>query len=116
MYAVPMDADSRDFFTDPGLAADPYEYYDRLRDEPVRTEPHHGVMVVSGYDEFTAVCRDDRDHFSACNSLERLLERMGNIRSDDAVHGTDADRRFEWEPTFLLRRLRSLHLQFESIG
>jgi cytochrome P450 len=61
-----MDADSRDFFTDPGLAADPYEYYDQLRNEPVRTEPHHGVMMVSGYDEFTAVCRDDRDHFSAC--------------------------------------------------
>jgi cytochrome P450 len=62
-----MDADSRDFFTDPGLAADPYEYYDHLRQEPVRTEPHHGVTMVSGYDEFTAVCRDDRDRFSACN-------------------------------------------------
>jgi cytochrome P450 len=64
---VPIDADSKDFFTDPGLAADPYEYYDQLRREPVCREPHHGVVMVSGYDELTALCRDDRDHFSACN-------------------------------------------------
>jgi cytochrome P450 len=62
-----MDPDERDFFTDPELAADPYEYYERLRAEPVRREPHHGVVMVSGYDEFTTVCRDDRDRFSACN-------------------------------------------------
>jgi cytochrome P450 len=62
-----MHADTRDFFTDPGLAGDPYGYYDQIRNEPVRTEPHHGVMLVSGYDEFTAVCRDDHGHFSACN-------------------------------------------------
>jgi cytochrome P450 len=65
--AVPMDADRKDFFTDPELAADPYEYYDQLRKEPVCIEPHHGVVMVSGYDEFTWLCRDDRDNFSACN-------------------------------------------------
>jgi cytochrome P450 len=65
--SVGMDAQSRDYFTDAELAADPYEYYDQLREEPVRREPHHGVVMVSGYDDLTAVCRDDRDHFSACN-------------------------------------------------
>ena len=62
-----MDAGSRDFFTDPELAADPYGFYDWLRSEPVQREPHHGVVMVSGYEEFTALCRDDREHFSACN-------------------------------------------------
>jgi hypothetical protein len=50
---VPSDLDSRDFFTDPSLVADPYPYYDELRQCPVQREPHHGVVVVSGYDEVT---------------------------------------------------------------
>ncbi|HET9731711.1 MAG TPA: cytochrome P450 [Acidimicrobiales bacterium] len=62
-----MDAGSRDFFTDPELAADPYGFYDRLRRQPVQREPYHGVVMVSGYDELAALCRDDREHFSACN-------------------------------------------------
>ena len=48
-------------------------------------------------------------------SLERLLDRLGDIRIENAFHGDDGDRRFEWEPTFLLRRLRSLHLRFKPI-
>jgi cytochrome P450 len=56
-----------DFFTDASLVADPYPYYLAIRARPVRREPHHGVVLVSGYDEVVAVCRDDRDTFSACN-------------------------------------------------
>ncbi len=47
--------------------ANPYAYYDGLRSCPVQREPHHGVVMVSGYEELTAVCRDDRESFSACN-------------------------------------------------
>jgi cytochrome P450 len=61
------DLQSRNFFTDPSLVADPYPYYDAIRKHPVWREPHHGVVMVSGYDELCAVCRDDRDSFSACN-------------------------------------------------
>ena len=43
--------ESLDFFTDPSLVADPYRYYDAIRRCPVRREPHHEVVQVSGYDE-----------------------------------------------------------------
>jgi cytochrome P450 len=58
---VGLDAGSKDFFTDPELAADPYGFYERLGSEAVQREPY------PGYDEFTTLCRDDREHFSACN-------------------------------------------------
>ena len=45
-------------------------------------------------------------------ALERLLARLRNIRIDPEHHGPSADRRYEWEPTFLLRRLRALHVEF----
>ena len=48
---VGNDVDSLDFLTDPSLVADPYGYYDALRACPVQREPHHGVVLVSGYDE-----------------------------------------------------------------
>jgi cytochrome P450 len=61
------DLENLDFFTDTSLVADPYPYYDAIRQSPVRREPHHDVVLVSGYDEVVAVCRDDRHGFSACN-------------------------------------------------
>jgi cytochrome P450 len=45
-------------------------------------------------------------------ALERLLDRLGAIRINDDQHGPAEDRRYEWESTFLLRRLRALHLEF----
>jgi len=45
-------------------------------------------------------------------SLERILDRMADIRLSEAEHGPPGDRRFRWERTFLLRRLKALHLQF----
>jgi cytochrome P450 len=60
------DLENRDFFTDPSLVADPYPYYAALRSCPIRREPHHDVVLVSGYDEFVAVSRDDRETFSTC--------------------------------------------------
>ena len=61
------DLDGIDFFTDKSLVDDPYPYYDALRACPVRREDKFGVVMVSGYDELTAVLRDDRDDFSLCN-------------------------------------------------
>ncbi|HYA67970.1 MAG TPA: cytochrome P450, partial [Acidimicrobiales bacterium] len=61
--------DEIDFFRDKELVADPYPYYDFLRGEcPVRPEPHHGVVMVTGYDEALAVYHDPQ-LFSSCNSV-----------------------------------------------
>ena len=37
---VGNELESLDFFTDPSLVADPYPYYDAIRECPVRREPH----------------------------------------------------------------------------
>jgi cytochrome P450 len=63
------DFDELDFFRDDAFVADPYPYFEHLRDQcPVRREPHHGVVMVTGYDEAIAVFHDTAT-FSSCNSV-----------------------------------------------
>jgi cytochrome P450 family 150 subfamily A5 len=63
------DFDAIDFFRDQSVVADPYPYYDFLRGQcPVRREPHHDVMMVTGYEEALAVYHDPT-LFSSCNSV-----------------------------------------------
>ena len=58
-----------DFFRDETLLADPYPYFDELRARcPVQREPHHDVVMVTGYDEALAVYHDT-ETFSSCNSV-----------------------------------------------
>jgi cytochrome P450 len=60
------DFDSVDYFQGDELLVDPYPYYDFLRQQcPVRREPHHGVVMVTGYDEAASVFTDP-DTFSSC--------------------------------------------------
>lgn len=56
-----------DFFTDKSLVDDPYDYYEAIRRCPVRRDPAHGVIMVSGYDEAVAVQRDTDQNLSVCN-------------------------------------------------
>jgi cytochrome P450 len=48
-------------------------------------------------------------------SLERILDQMRDIRLSDEHHGPPGARRFHYEPTWILRGLHSLHLEFEPI-
>ncbi len=48
-------------------------------------------------------------------SLERILDRMGDIRIDEARHGPPGNRRYSYAPTYILRGLTELHLQFTPI-
>src|SRR5947199_2606214 len=62
------DYDAIDFFRGDELVADPYPYFDWLREQcPVRREPQHDVMMVTGYEEAVAVYNDTTT-FSSCNS------------------------------------------------
>jgi cytochrome P450 family 150 subfamily A5 len=45
-------------------------------------------------------------------SIERLLERMGDIKISDEQHGPADDRHYEYVPTYILRGLSRLHLEF----
>ena len=61
------DFDRIDYFSDKTLVADPYPYYDYLRQKGPVTPIQHGVLAVTGYDEAVEVYRDT-EHFSAVNS------------------------------------------------
>jgi cytochrome P450 len=63
------DFEAIDFFRDDALVADPYPYFDALREQcPVTRERHHDVIMVTGYDEAIEVFNDTKT-FSSCTSV-----------------------------------------------
>jgi cytochrome P450 len=63
------DLDALDFFHDDSLVADPYPYFEHLREQcPVHREPHQGVVMVTGYEEAVAVY-NDTERFSSCTAV-----------------------------------------------
>ena len=49
-------------------------------------------------------------------SIERILARMHDIRISEAEHGPADARRFEYAPTYILRGLNRLHLEFDPVA
>jgi cytochrome P450 len=47
-------------------------------------------------------------------TLNRMLDRMRDITIGEAKHGADDDRHYNYEPTFLLRGLTELHIEYEQ--
>jgi cytochrome P450 len=47
-------------------------------------------------------------------SLERILDRTRNIRLSEEHHGPPGDRRFHYEPTWILRGITRLHIEFDT--
>jgi len=45
--------------------------------------------------------------------VERFLDRTTDIRVSVDHHGPPAARRYEYDPTYMLRGLRELHLEFD---
>jgi cytochrome P450 len=59
-------SDAIDFFTDISVVNDPTPYFNQLRSKcPVLREPHHGAMMITGYQEALEVFRN-REIFSSC--------------------------------------------------
>ena len=48
-------------------------------------------------------------------SFERILDRMRDIRLSEEHHGPVGDRRFVYEPTWVLRGLHELHIEFSPV-
>jgi cytochrome P450 len=48
-------------------------------------------------------------------SLDRILDRMRDIRLSEKHHGPPGAHRFNYEPTWILRGLTKLHLEFEPM-
>jgi cytochrome P450 len=49
-------------------------------------------------------------------SLDRLLDRLGDIQLSEAHHGPAGERRYRMEPGYVLRGVRRLHLRFTPLG
>jgi cytochrome P450 len=45
-------------------------------------------------------------------SLDRILDRMADIRVNEAKHGPLGNRRYSYAPSYILRGLNELHIQF----
>ena len=48
--------------------------------------------------------------------IERLLDRTTDIRISEKHHGTPGNRRYRYIPTYILRGLTQLHLEFDLVG
>jgi cytochrome P450 len=48
-------------------------------------------------------------------SLERILDRMRDIKLSEEHHGPPSDRHFNYEPTWILRGLHQLHIEFTPV-
>jgi cytochrome P450 len=48
-------------------------------------------------------------------TLNRMLDRMGDIRLSEQHHGPPGDRRFAYAPTYVLRGLERLYLEFTPV-
>lgn len=47
-------------------------------------------------------------------TIERILDRLKDIRIDEAQHGPAGDRRFDYVPLYILRGLEALHIEFTA--
>lgn len=48
-------------------------------------------------------------------SIERILDRMADITIDDEKHGPAGQRTFNYEPTFILRGLTEINIEFTPV-
>src|SRR5262249_61902514 len=48
--------------------------------------------------------------------IERLLDRTADIRISEAHHGPANDRRYKYIPTYILRGLTELYMEFTPVG
>jgi cytochrome P450 len=79
------DPDTVNFFKDTAVQADPYRYFEALRNRhPVWQEPHYGVFMVTGHEEATSVY-NDAEHFSSCNVISGPFLRFPEPFEGDDV-------------------------------
>jgi cytochrome P450 len=63
------DFDEINFFTNQDVVADPFPYFEAVRQDcPVRRERHHNVMMVTGYEEALQIYNAP-ESFSSCTAV-----------------------------------------------
>ncbi len=88
-----------------------FEHPDELRLDRENLRQHiafgHGIHTCAG----APLARAE-----ANVSLQRLLDRMQDIRISEAHHGPAGSRRWAYTPTWMLRGHDRLHLEFTPVG
>ena len=75
------DFDAIDFFRAGPLYQNPYPYYEYLREHgPVWREPHHGVVMVTGYEEAIEVYHDTDDVLELQRGGRAIRQLAGSAR------------------------------------
>jgi cytochrome P450 len=49
-------------------------------------------------------------------SLDRILSRMADIRISETHHGPADERRYSYDPSFMMRGLKDLHIEFMPVS
>ncbi|MFD6884861.1 cytochrome P450, partial [Rhodococcus sp. NPDC060084] len=91
--------------------------------EPIRSPPLHGALSDrDNAREHIAFGRGVHScpggplaRVEARVTIERLLDRMADIKISEEKHGPADDRHFTYEPTYILRGLASIHLEFTPV-
>jgi cytochrome P450 len=88
-----LDVDAIDFFRTRELYQDPYPFYEALRARgPVWREPHHDVVMITGFAEVMAVYNDP-EVFSSCNAVSGPFPGLpGPFPADDISDVIEAHR------------------------
>jgi len=102
---VTVNYDDVDFFRSDELVDDPYPYFDHLRANcPVLQEPHHDVVMVTGYEEAVAVYADSATFSSATSVTGPFPGFAVPLEGDDVTEIIEQHRDelpfFDQLPTF----------------
>jgi cytochrome P450 len=83
-----------DFFSDPKVIADPHSYFDQIRAKcPVFREPHHGSLMVTGFEEAMEVLsRSDGTFSAAVNVVGPVLPLPFALNGEDIREEFEAHR------------------------
>jgi len=73
----------------------------------------HDVTTTCGY--CGVGCRLEAHRSEGRIAINRILDRMANIRISAEKHGPEDDRKYEYEPTFIMRGLTALHVEYDPI-
>jgi cytochrome P450 len=91
-----MDTAPPDYFTDPKTIDDPAGYFANLRARcPVFREPHHGALMVTGYDEVMEVLAKRDGSLSNCCSVLGPLPPLPFTPEGDDIRDQIAQHRGE---------------------
>ena len=75
-----------DFFTDPAVIDSAQAYYRQARAIcPALHEPHHGAVMITGYDAAMEVLNHQADRFSSCNAVTGPLPPLPFVPKGDDI-------------------------------